>query len=195
VRRRGELRASAASELRLGEFLTGPFRTELQTLEVRRLARALAEFERVFALSFQTLVEDPALIARTDGTFTPAVELDGTWTPAEALSGGERTALALAFRLALGHVVRTAGRLRLDTLILDEPTDGFSPEQVLRLGELLELVAPSQVLLVSHETSLASIADRVITIEKADGGSTLRQIGQPVADREPFPPGPDLLAP
>ena len=98
--------------------------------------------------------------------FSPAVEIDGEWTPAEALSGGERTALALAFRLALGQVVRAAGRLKLETLILDEPTDGLFAEQVVRMGELLDGLGLPQVLLVSHEAQLTAIADRVVRVEK-----------------------------
>ena len=89
------------------------------------------------------------------------------------MSGGERTSLALAFRLALAHVVRSMGSLRLDTILLDEPTDGFSPEQVIRMGELLEELALPQVILVSHESQLAAISDRVIRVQKPDGRSTV----------------------
>jgi DNA repair protein SbcC/Rad50 len=150
------------------------FREAVLALERRLLAKAQTEFERDFARFFTILVEDPGLIARCDAAFSPAVEIDGEWTPAEALSGGERTALALAFRLALGQVVRAAGRLKLETLILDEPTDGFSPEQVVRMGELLDGLGLPQVLLVSHETQLAAIADHVVRVQKDGGRSVLR---------------------
>ncbi|MCI4367522.1 MAG: hypothetical protein L3K08_07205, partial [Thermoplasmata archaeon] len=110
--RRTQLLSQADAERALSTFLQGPFREALTTLEERLLQRAQREFERMFSRSFQTLVEDPTIAARTDGAFTPAVEIDGEWTPAEALSGGERTALALAFRIALGQVIRGAGRLR-----------------------------------------------------------------------------------
>jgi exonuclease SbcC len=65
------------------------------------------------------------------------------------------------------------GSLHLDTILLDEPTDGFSPEQVLRMGELLEELALPQVILVSHESQLAAVADRVVRVRKVDGKSTL----------------------
>lgn len=167
----------------LAEWLAGEFRTGLALLERRLLARAQAEFERSFAGFFTTLVEDASLTARCDAAFSPSVEIDGEWTPAEALSGGERTALALAFRLALGGVVRSAGRLHLATLILDEPTDGFSPEQVLRMGELLERLALPQVLVVSHEVGLAAVADRVLRVEKRAGVSHL--LGTRPSEEEP----------
>ena len=157
----------------LASWFGGAFREAVLTLEQRLLARARSEFEHDFSRFFTLLVEDPALIARCDAAFSPSVEIEGEWTPAEALSGGERTALALAFRLALGQVVRAAGRLQLETLILDEPTDGFSPEQVVRMGELLEGLGIPQVILVSHESQLTSIADRVVLVRKDGGRSVL----------------------
>jgi len=168
-------------------WVAGPFRTTLLTMEQKLLAHAQGEFERHFARYFASLVDDPDLVARTDVAFTPAVTIDGEWTPAEALSGGERTSLALAFRLALARVVRTLGSLRLDTILLDEPTDGFSPEQVVRMGELLDELALPQVVIVSHESELAGIADRVVRVEKKDGRSTLYlPTGSPrKADTEP----------
>ena len=157
----------------MADWVNQPFRETVLAIEHRLLAKAQTEFERNFGRFFSTLVEDPALVARCDVGFAPAVEIDGEWTPPEALSGGERTALALAFRLALGLVVRSAGRLRLETLILDEPTDGFSPEQVERMGELLERLGIPQVIVVSHETGLSSISDQVIQVSKAEGRSSI----------------------
>jgi exonuclease SbcC len=171
-----ERRAVLVEATRLREvsvFLAGPFRDGLLTLEHHLLSKAKAEFDRSFGRYFAMLIEDPALVARSDARFSPSVEIDGEETPPEALSGGERTALALAFRLALGQIVRKVDRLRLDTLILDEPTDGFSPEQVQRMGELLGELNIPQVILVSHEALLNGVADRVVRVRKAEGVSEL----------------------
>jgi DNA repair protein SbcC/Rad50 len=173
--RREHLLQEAAEERSVARWFVGEFRESIATLEQRLLTRAQQEFQIAFARFFRALVDDPAMQARCDGTFSPAVEIDGEWTPPEALSGGERTALALAFRLALGLVVRDVGRLRLETLILDEPTDGFSPEQVTRMGDLLESLGIGQVILVSHEGLLAAAADRVVQVRKEDGVSVLRE--------------------
>lgn len=174
LEQQARLLAESARRRTMAEWLADEFRPAVLQLERRLLLRAQSEFERGFAAYFTMLVEDPALVARCDPSFSPSVEIDGEWTPVEALSGGERTALALAYRLALAGVVRSAGRLALELLILDEPTDGFSPEQVLRMGELLERLALPQVLLVSHEGQLAAVADRVVRVEKKDGRSVLR---------------------
>ncbi len=127
--------------------------------------------------------------ARVDETFAPWVDIGGQATPAEALSGGERTALALAYRLALGRTVRDAGRLTLETLILDEPTEGFSQEQTLRMGDLLEGLGLPQVILVSHERQLEGIADRVVRVRKKGGVSVIEEVDQ-LSEASPAAGGP-----
>ena len=177
----------------MARWFQGEFRESLATLEQRLLARAQQEFQSAFARYFRALVDDPSIQARCDSSFSPAVEIDGEWTPPEALSGGERTALALAYRLALGQVVRSFGELTLSTLILDEPTDGFSPEQVSRMGELLDELRLPQVVLVSHEATLASAADRVIRIRKTTEGSVIEE--DPAPPPRPHPPRGDRPPP
>ena len=84
----------------------------------------------------------------------------------------------------------------MDTILLDEPTDGFSPEQVVRMGELLDELGLPQVVLVSHEDQLAAVADRVVRVVKQDGRSTAEGAREADAaarpaeeeDRGPAPP-------
>ena len=194
-RRRQEAEAGVAERARLlrelrdleakASWLAGPFREALLLMEQRILAQAQSAFQRDFGRFFRALIDDPLLEARVGAGFDPTVLIHGEWTPADALSGGERTALALAFRLALGRVVRTMGSLHLNTLILDEPTDGFSPEQIVRMGELLRALGLPQVILVSHESQLASVADHVAQAFKVNGRSEVRPVGStaPSGDR------------
>ncbi|HXQ49273.1 MAG TPA: SMC family ATPase [Thermoplasmata archaeon] len=174
--RERRLETAEATEAKAAWLSTG-FHDAVLTMEARVLERAQADFEHHFQRYFAALIDDPGLVAVTDSSFSPAAEIRGVWTPAEALSGGERTSLALAYRLALARVVRSAGHLRLDSLLLDEPTDGFSPEQVESMGQLLEELALPQVLLVSHERELESVAQRVVWVEKENGHTTLRGPG------------------
>jgi DNA repair protein SbcC/Rad50 len=189
---RARLIARADELKRKVEWIAGPFRLHVLTMEEELLAHAQVAFDRNFARYFAALVDDPALVARTDAGFTPDVTIDGEATPAEALSGGERTALALAFRLALASVVRSLGAVRLESLLLDEPTDGFSAEQVVRMGELLDELALPQVVIVSHENELAAVADRTVRVVKAGGSTTIESEGRPAEGEpgaaEPAPP-------
>ncbi|GAG33862.1 unnamed protein product, partial [marine sediment metagenome] len=63
------------------------------------------EFNELFENWFNILIGDETLSARLDDNFTPVIEQDGYETSIEYLSGGERTAAALAYRLALNKVV------------------------------------------------------------------------------------------
>ena len=191
---RAALLAEAKETEEKAAWVGGAFRTTVLEMEQKLLTHAQTLFEREFARYFASLLDDPGLVARTDPAFTPLVMIEGEWTPAEALSGGERTGLALAFRLALAQVVRSMGSLHLDTILLDEPTDGFSPEQVIRMGELLDELALPQVVLVSHESQLAAIADRVVRVQKVDGRSVLATNG-PGSAAGPPPPEPEVRSP
>ena len=170
---RAALSAEATDLDAKAAWIGEPFRTAVLRMEKELLAHAQTAFDRAFSRFFASLIDDPSLTARTDLAFTPEVTIAGEATPAEALSGGERTSLALAFRLALASVVRSLGAVRLETLLLDEPTDGFSSEQVVRMGELLEELALPQVVVVSHESQLTGIADRTVRVVKENGRSVL----------------------
>jgi exonuclease SbcC len=184
---RDALDATAGHLRALARWVDEPFRAAMLELERRRLQHGRLQFERHFAQYFAALVEDPALSARVDERFAPWADIGGEPTPAEALSGGERTALALAYRLALGRTVRDAGRLTLETLILDEPTEGFSQEQTLRMGDLLEQLGLPQVILVSHERQLEGFADRVVRIHKRGGLSSVEEPNGATTDAEAGP--------
>lgn len=192
---RANLLAEAIDLEAKAAWVGDPFRFHVLRMEKELLAHAQVMFDRAFARFFASLIDDTSLVARTDASFTPEVTIEGEPTPAEALSGGERTSLALAFRLALASVVRSLGAVRLETLLLDEPTDGFSSEQVVRMGELLEELGLPQVLVVSHESQLTGIADRTVKVVKVEGRSTLeadaRSGPTPVTETgedEPSPP-------
>ena len=53
-----------------------------------------------------------------------------------------------------------------DIIILDEPTDGFSTEQLDQVRIVLEQLSIKQVIIVSHESKIESFVDNVIRITK-----------------------------
>jgi len=91
------------------------------------------------------------------------------------LSGGEKTSLALAYRLALNSIVQKVSTgIKSNLLILDEPTDGFSKEQLFKIREVLNEIKCPQVIIVSHERELESFADQVLRVEKREGVSEIK---------------------
>ena len=126
---------------------------------------------------FGHLVEDPDLVLTVDEDFVPSVTHQDFEMELNALSGGERTAAAFAYRLALnGLVRRNATPDQRNLLILDEPTDGFSREQLGRMGNVFVALGAEQVVVVSHDRELRNFADRVLLVEKISGSSTVTQI-------------------
>jgi exonuclease SbcC len=122
-------------------------------------------------------VEDPDLVLTVDEDFVPSVTHQDFEMELNALSGGERTAAAFAYRLALNGLVRSnATPDQRNLLILDEPTDGFSREQLGRMGNVFVALGAEQVVVVSHDRELRNFADRVYQVEKVDGSSTVTQI-------------------
>jgi exonuclease SbcC len=60
-----------------------------------------------------------------------------------------------------------------DVLVLDEPTDGFSGEQLDRLRDILRSLQASQILIVSHEEKLEGVTENIISVEKTNNRSQI----------------------
>lgn len=140
----------------------------MAVMEKHIMYRIYNEFNGIFVNWFSTLMEDEDLSVRLDDEFTPVIIQNGYETTIESLSGGERTAVSLAYRLALNNVINgimTQINTK-DIIILDEPTDGFSHEQLDRLKEVLDDIGVRQIILVSHEPKIESFAEHIIRVSK-----------------------------
>ncbi|MDI9624731.1 MAG: SMC family ATPase [Methanothermobacter sp.] len=146
----------------------------LHDIETHVMLQINQEFNSHFQRWFQKLVEDNEKTVRIDENFTPIIEQGGYEQDIEHLSGGEKTSVALAYRLALNTIIQRYSTIKSDILILDEPTDGFSKEQLLKLREILDELECSQIIIVSHEEELENLADHTFTIEKNGGISTIQ---------------------
>jgi exonuclease SbcC len=149
----------------------------LADIETHVMAQINHEFNERFQKWFRVLVDDPSKSVRVDEDFTPIIEQDGYEQNLEYLSGGERSSIALAYRLALNMVVQRLTDVRSDILILDEPTDGFSKEQLYKLRDIFDELESRQIILVSHEEELENLADHIYRVEKSDGTSIIEKAG------------------
>ena len=147
----------------------------LQTMEKKVMTKVHREFNALFTSWFTTLIEDETMQVRLDESFTPMIEQNGYDTNIENLSGGEKTSVALAYRLALNKVLNDYFSTihTKDLLILDEPTDGFSAEQLDRLKIVLKQVNAKQVIIVSHEEKMEALADNIVRLEKSQHTSNV----------------------
>lgn len=157
-------------------WLSKQFVLVMKQIEKQVMIKLNLEFNLLFKKWFSMLVDD-ALEARVDLDFTPFVEQSGYYISYEYLSGGERTALALAYRLALNQVINSMlSRISTkDILILDEPTEGFSSEQLDKMRSVLDDIKVEQLILVSHETKMESFVENVLIFIKEANETKVQQ--------------------
>jgi len=152
-------------------WLSESFSPLVSNIERHVMLSVYHEFNEAFQRWFDMLVEDPTLSARLDDSFSIIIEQDGYENSIEYLSGGEKTSLALAYRLALNKVINdVVSEIKTkDILILDEPTEGFSLDQLDKVRDVLEQLSIRQILIVSHESKIESFVENIIRIHKQDG--------------------------
>ncbi|MBT4539951.1 SMC family ATPase [Candidatus Woesearchaeota archaeon] len=146
------------------------FANLMKTMEKHIMMKLYQEFNELFIKWFDTLIEEENLTARLSDDFTPQIVQNGYETSIQNLSGGERSAVALAYRLALNKVINSFITTinTKDIIILDEPTDGFSQEQLDKIKDVLDELNIKQILLVSHESKIESFAEHIIRIAKSE---------------------------
>jgi len=142
----------------------------MSTMERNVMVKVNNEFNEFFKQWFSMLIEDESMSVRIDDEFTPIIEQNGYETELVNLSGGEKTSCALAYRLALNKVINDmVGSIKTkDLIILDEPTDGFSSEQLDRVREVIEQIGMKQIVIVSHEEKIESFVNHIIRVEKKE---------------------------
>lgn len=168
------LKESVAKLKRISSWLEQSAIPLISEIERSVLAKLHAEFEERFREWFGVLL-DSDLYVRVDDGFSPVIVQNGYEVPVGFLSGGEQTACALAYRLALNAVVNDVVSIKTsDVIVLDEPTDGFSEEQVVRMRDVLRQVPCSQVVLVSHDAVLESFVETNIRVQKSGSESAVK---------------------
>ena len=151
-------------------WLENYFANLMITVERHVMLQIYREFNELFKTWFNVLIEDETISVRLDDEFTPIIEQNGYETYVENLSGGEKTAVALSYRLALNKVINdiVTDIKTKEILMLDEPTDGFSSEQLDKVRDVLDQLNMQQVVIVSHESKIESFVDNVIRVGKEE---------------------------
>ena len=150
-------------------WLSNEFYSVIEKLEKIVLIKINKDFEALLKRWFSMLIEDTIEI-RLAEDFTPIIEQNGYETDYLNLSGGEKTALALAYRLALNQLINSFTNVKTKGLIiLDEPTDGFSQNQLEKMRDIFKEINAKQLIIVSHDPKIESFVDYIIRFEKKEG--------------------------
>jgi DNA repair protein SbcC/Rad50 len=150
----------------IGTWLDQHFIPSIEQIESQVLISIKEEFSKLFQKWFYLLIEVGDIDVEIDEFFTPIVNQNGYRLEVDSLSGGEKTSIALAYRLALNEIIRRMIMLDDNLLILDEPTDGFSKEQLIQIKHVLEELSASQVIVVSHEKELEGFVETIFRVVK-----------------------------
>ena len=170
IEKKNKIRENINNFSEMKSFLEDYFINILNVMEKKVLLRVFNDFNELFKNWFSLLISDENLKVSLDEDFSPKIEQNGYEIDYEFLSGGEKTAAALSYRLALNQVINNLINIikTSDLLILDEPTDGFSEDQLDRIKIVLDELKLKQVIIVSHESKIESFVDKVIKIVKED---------------------------
>jgi len=150
----------------IGTWLNQHFIPSLEQIESQVLVSVKEEFNKLFQKWFYLLIEVGDIDVEIDEFFTPIVNQSGYRLEVDSLSGGEKTSIALAYRLALNEIIKRMIMLEDNLLILDEPTDGFSKEQLVQIKYVLEELSAAQVIVVSHEKELEGFVETIFRVVK-----------------------------
>ncbi len=152
-------------------WLEQHFIPAVQDIERYVLQSINEEFNQLFQRWFHVLMETGSISVEADSNFTPIISQSGYSLSINSLSGGEKTSVALAYRLALNTMLKRVAGMNNALLILDEPTDGFGKEQLFRLKQVLNELNSAQIIMVSHERELESFVDKIYRVTK-DGNQS-----------------------
>ncbi len=177
LRTREEARKQLTKLTDLNDWLSNQFLVLVSFIEKQVMLKLRVEFSRLFSTWF-TMIGGDAFIVQLDENFTPIIIQGGVEMEYAFLSGGERTAVALAYRLALNQTINSVhSSIRTkDIIILDEPTEGFSEAQIDKMRDILEQLKVKQLILVSHEPKIESFVDHILRVKKEGNTSHIELI-------------------
>ena len=172
--RRWQRRLNEVTECQ--EWIERFFVPAVSEIEKQVMLSTLRSFDETYRGWYSILIDDPTKESTVNEEFTPIVSQDGFELEIDYMSGGERTSIALAYRLTLNSLMRKDTELiKSGLLILDEPTDGFSKGQLEKVRGLLHELKSEQVVLVSHERDLEAYANKVFLVSKEGGASKITE--------------------
>lgn len=174
IKKTEEIKKQLNYLIELENWLSENFSQLISVIERNVMSRLKSDFSELFSKWFSMLVSD-SFNVKIDDEFTPVIEQQDYEINYEYLSGGERTAIALAYRLALNQIINSLlSKINTkDIVILDEPTDGFSEQQLDKMRDVLLQLNVKQLLLVSHEQKIEGFVENILRFKKENGTTKL----------------------
>jgi exonuclease SbcC len=160
--------------LKLEEIRKAFDRDGVQKIIRKRFSAYISNKTVSLIASFNLNIDDVTV----DEDLDIRVSQNGTMESIDSLSGGERTALAIAVRLAISSYLGN----RISTIIMDEPTTFLDEDRRANLRDIIQYslrdegIVP-QLVLITHHRELYAVADAMYEIKKNNGTSEVARVG------------------
>jgi len=158
-----ELSDSKDKALKLGtkiKLLTS-LRRDIRSIRGVVRTRFLEDFRYGFQRKYEDIRKDDNYSVEISNNYEPLAFAGKEETSINSLSGGEKTSVALSYRLALSEIAAKVSSVdHNELLLLDEPTTGFDRQDISTLPQALRAIKTiPQIIIVSHEDELKEAAD------------------------------------
>ena len=161
----------------LRDWIKEGFPVLIRDIEREILSSSARAFNEYFKDWFNLLIDQENIeVEIKPDDFQPEIMVNGHNSPFNDMSGGEKSALSLAYRLALNKIIneRYHEVKTNDLLILDEPTDGFSQQQINKMQDLFDSLNTRQLIVISHDRALDSFVTNILNFEKRNHITTVK---------------------
>jgi exonuclease SbcC len=167
LERREKVAKKLENEKKLYELISN-LREDIRGIREYVRNKFLDDFRAFLMTKFKEIRSEADYLIDIDNNYNVKVVVENELLDAKTLSGGEKTSVALAYRIALSSVAAMLGGVgKNEMLIMDEPTVGLDREDITALSEaIVKITDIRQILLVTHEDNMKNIADRLISVRK-----------------------------
>ncbi len=151
-------------------------REDIRSIRGAVRTRFLEDFRHEFQKKYEELRPDGYSVD-INNDYAPIAYAENEETSINALSGGEKTSVALSYRLALSEIAARVSSIKHNELLmLDEPTTGFDRIDINSLPETLRNIKQiPQIIIVSHEDELKEAADIKYELIKKNNETIINQ--------------------
>ncbi len=174
IKKKMEVTEKLAKKEKLLKLMSN-LREDIRNIREYVRLRFINEFRSLFKTRFEELRNESDYSIDIDKNYNVVISAGNEEMDARTLSGGEKTSVAIAYRLALSSLASILGGVSKNELILmDEPTSGLDKEDINALTNAITRINDlKQIIIVTHEDSMKNIADNVIKLKKNGGVSIL----------------------
>lgn len=155
-------------------------RLRVDIRQIREVIRDkfLENFRYAFQKKFEEIRTENEYLVDIKASYEPVAFSEKRSVPIDHLSGGEKTSVALAYRLALANIAAQMANVHpSEILILDEPTVGLDGEDIKALPEVLRSIKTiPQIIIVTHSEELKEAADYKYNVLKKDSISRISEV-------------------